>query len=150
MTDTPFGLARTRQRPMGGAGRGHSRTTTRPEAHIPIHWAARDEVVSQYAGWVARKGATEPEPWFTRPVKKLVDYGRDDHPADDPDHAQVTWAIAVLDDCDGCDDLRVELTVEELGRPGTGLVAHLAPETARRLQAALRMALREVGEDSGA
>ena len=83
-------------------------------------------------------------------MKKLVDYGRDDHPADDSDHARVTWAIAVRDDCDGCDDLRVELTVEELGRPGTGLVAHLAPETARRLQAALRTALREVGEDSGA
>ncbi len=87
---------------------------------------------------------------FIDRMKKLVDYGRDDHPADDPDHAQVTWAIAVLDDCDGCDDLRVELTVEELGRPGTGLVAHLAPETARRLQAALRTALREVGEDSEA
>ncbi len=83
-------------------------------------------------------------------MKKLADYGRDDHPADDPDWAQVTWAVAVRDDCDLCGDVRVELTVEELGRPGTGLVAHLAPETARRLQAALKTALREVGEGSAA
>ncbi len=83
-------------------------------------------------------------------MKKLADYGRDDHPADDPEHAQVTWAVAILDDCDPCGDVRVELTVEELGRPGTGLVAHLAPGSARRLQAALRTALREVGEDSAA
>ena len=83
-------------------------------------------------------------------MKKLADYGRDDHPADDPEHAQVTWTVAVRDDCDECEDVRVELTVEELGRPGAGLVAHLSPETARRLQAALRTALREVGEDSAA
>jgi hypothetical protein len=80
-------------------------------------------------------------------MKKLADYGRDDHPADD-DRAQIAWAVAVLDDCDGCDDVRVELTVEEVGRPGSGLVAHLAPETARRLRTALTTALREGGEDS--
>lgn len=79
-------------------------------------------------------------------MKKLADYGRDDHPGDDPERAQVAWAVAVLDDCDQCGDLRVELTVEELGRPGSGLVAHLAPETGRRLQAALRTALRDLGE----
>ena len=83
-------------------------------------------------------------------MKKLADYGRDDHPADDPERAQIAWAVAVLDDCDGCNDLRVELTVEELGRPGSGLVAHLAPQTARRLHASLRTALREIGEDVGA
>jgi hypothetical protein len=83
-------------------------------------------------------------------VKKLADYGRDDHPADDPDRAQIAWAVAVLDDCDECNDLRVELTVEEVGRPGTGLVGHLSVRTALRLQAALRTALREVGEDSPA
>jgi hypothetical protein len=83
-------------------------------------------------------------------VKKLADYGQDDHPSDDPERAQLAWAVAALDDCDGCDDLRVELTVEELHRPGTGLVAHLAPESARRLRAALRTALKDIGEDPGA
>jgi hypothetical protein len=81
-------------------------------------------------------------------MKKLADYGRDDHPADDLERAQIAWAVAVLDDCDGCDDVRVELTVEEVGRPGSGLVAHLAPETARRLRTALTTALREAGEDT--
>jgi hypothetical protein len=80
-------------------------------------------------------------------MKKLADYGRDDHPADDPDRAQLAWAVAVLDDCEECGDLRVELTVEEVGAAGTGLVAHLSVGTARRLQAALGTALREVGED---
>ncbi len=88
--------------------------------------------------------------WLTLSVKKLADYGRDDHPGDDPERAQITWAVAVLDDCDGCEDVRVELTVEELGRPGSGLVAHLAPETARRLRAALTTALREIGEEPAA
>ncbi len=81
-------------------------------------------------------------------TKKLADYGQDDHPADDPERSPVAWTVAVLDDCDECSDLRVELTVEEVGRPGSGLVAHLSPATARRLHAALRTALREVGEDS--
>ncbi len=80
-------------------------------------------------------------------MKKLAEYGRDDHPDDDPDRAQVAWSVAALDDCDRCGDVRVELTVEEVGRAGAGLVAHLAPETARRLRAALTTALREVGED---
>jgi hypothetical protein len=44
---------------------------------------------------------------------------------------------------------RVVLTVEEAGRAGLGLVAHLAPATARRLRTALRDALREIGEDPG-
>lgn len=83
---------------------------------------------------------------FTSQVKKLVEYGRDDHPADDPERAQLAWAVAVLDDCDRCGDLRVELTMEEVGRPGSGLVAHLAPQTARRLHAALSAALREIGQ----
>lgn len=79
-------------------------------------------------------------------MKKLADYGRDDHPDDDPERAQLAWAVAILDDCDGCEDLRVELTLEEAGRPGTGLVAHLSPATARRLRAALALGLRELGE----
>jgi hypothetical protein len=79
-------------------------------------------------------------------MKKLADYGLDDHPADDPDRSQVAWAVAALDDCDECGDLRIELTVEEAGKPGAGLVGHLAPDTARRLRAALALALKEMGE----
>jgi hypothetical protein len=38
------------------------------------------------------------------------------------------------------------LTVEEVGRAGQGLVTHLSPTIARRLRAAVRDALREIGE----
>jgi hypothetical protein len=79
-------------------------------------------------------------------MKKLADYGTDDHPADDPERAQAAWSVVLLDDCDGCQDLRVELTLEESGQAGRGVVAHLAPATARRLRAALATALREMGE----
>jgi len=82
-------------------------------------------------------------------MKKQVEYGFDDHPEDDPERARLAWAVAILDDCDECGDLRVELTVEEAGRPGTGLVGHLAPDGARRLRAALATALRDLGEDPG-
>ena len=84
--------------------------------------------------------------WLTPPMKKLADHAHDDHPADDPERAQLTWAVALLDDCDECGDLRVELTLEETGKAGAGLVGHLAPATARRLRAALALALREMGE----
>jgi hypothetical protein len=80
-------------------------------------------------------------------MKKLIDYGIDDHPADDPERVQITWIVAVLDDCGECEDPRVELTVEELDKKGTGLVAHLSPATARRMRSALATALREIGED---
>ena len=80
-------------------------------------------------------------------MKKLVEYGRDDHPDDDAERAQLAWAVAVMDDCDGCEDLRVELTLEEVGRPGYGHAAHLAPATARQLRGALARALKELGED---
>lgn len=79
-------------------------------------------------------------------MKKLADYGLDDHPANDPEQANKAWAVALFDDCEGCDGLRVELTVEEAGHQGSGLTAHLAPATARRLRAALASALREMGE----
>jgi hypothetical protein len=79
-------------------------------------------------------------------MKKLADYGTDDHPPDDPERAQAAWTVALLDDCEECADLRVELTVEEVGQAGRGVVAHLAPDTARRLRAALATALREMGE----
>ena len=79
-------------------------------------------------------------------MKKLAGYGLDDHPADDVDKVRLAWAVAVLDDCEACDGIRIELTLEEAGRPGTGLVAHLSPPTARRLRAALATALTEIGE----
>jgi hypothetical protein len=83
---------------------------------------------------------------LTAPVKKLAGYGLDDHPADDPEKAQLAWAVAALDDCDACNDLRIEVTVEEVGRPGAGLVAHLSPATARRLRTLLAKALEDIGE----
>ena len=79
-------------------------------------------------------------------MKKLADHGRDDHPAEDEERVQVSWTVAALDDCEECGDPRVELTVEEVGQPGAGLVGHLAPDTARRLRAALKAALKEIGE----
>ena len=81
----------------------------------------------------------------------------DDHPfdpaedptvADDPDLTPVSWAVAISDDYDD-GEVRVVLTVEEIGRAGAGLVAHLTPQIARRLRIALRDGLREVGADPG-
>jgi len=60
----------------------------------------------------------------------------------------VSWAVAVSDDYEDAEP-RVVLTVEEVGRAGAGLVAHLSPGHARRLRTALRDALREIGEDPG-
>jgi hypothetical protein len=82
-------------------------------------------------------------------VKKSIDFSFDDHPDDDEEKVPVAWAVAVLDDCDGCGDLRVELMLEDAGANGTGVLAHLSPATARRVRAALAAALREVGEDPG-
>jgi hypothetical protein len=79
-------------------------------------------------------------------MKKLADYGIDDHPPGDPERAPVAWSVAALDDCEPCDGLRIELTVEEAGRPGTGVVGHFSPASARRLRAALATALKDVGE----
>jgi hypothetical protein len=81
----------------------------------------------------------------------------DDHPAalddlppgDDGEFQRVSWAVAVSDDYDDAEP-RVVLTVEEVGRAGTGLIAHLTPDLARRLRLALRDGLRELGEDPGA
>jgi hypothetical protein len=86
---------------------------------------------------------------LTERVKKLADYGTDDHPADDPERAPVAWIVAAMDDCDECGDVRVELTVEEAGKNGAGLVGHLSPDSARKLRAALALALREMGEPPG-
>jgi hypothetical protein len=83
-------------------------------------------------------------------VKKSIDFAMDDHPAGGEDRSPVAWAVAVFDDCEECDDLRLELTLEEQGRAGAGVVAHLSPATARRLRTAIAAALREVGEPAGA
>jgi hypothetical protein len=64
------------------------------------------------------------------------------------DATPVSWAIAICDDYDDATP-RVVLTVEDLGRPGAGLVAHLSADSARRLRGAINDALREVGEDVG-
>jgi hypothetical protein len=81
----------------------------------------------------------------------------DDHPfdpaadpvvAEDPDLQPVSWAIAISDDYDDAEP-RVVLTVDEIGRPGGGLVAHLLPAEARRIRVAIRDGLREIGEDPG-
>lgn len=81
----------------------------------------------------------------------------DDHPfdpqadpvvADDPDLTPVSWALAIADDYNDAEP-RVILTVDEIGKAGEGLVAHLLPLEARRLRVALRDALKEVGEDPG-
>ncbi|MEY2568489.1 MAG: hypothetical protein QOE35_3018 [Actinomycetota bacterium] len=77
-------------------------------------------------------------------MKQSVDFGSDDHVGDE-DRPQTMWSVSILDDCDTCDDIRVELVLEEQGRPGTGVVAHLAPATAVRLRAALASALRDAG-----
>ena len=70
-------------------------------------------------------------------MKKSIDFAFDDHPDDDEEKARVAWAVAAVDDCDGCADLRVEVTLEDEGANGTGVTAHLAPDTARRVRAAL-------------
>lgn len=68
--------------------------------------------------------------------------------SDDDDVASVSWAVAICDDYDDA-TCRVVLTVEPLGAPGTGLVAHLDADHARRLRGALHDALRELGEAPG-
>ncbi len=81
-------------------------------------------------------------------MRRSIDDSVDDHPQGDEERSPTSWAVALSDDCDACGDgeLRVVVTVEEVGRPGYGLISHLAPATARRLRAALAAALREIGE----
>jgi len=85
-------------------------------------------------------------------VRRSIDdhpFTPEDMPPTEEDVQQISWAVAISDDYDDGDP-RVVLTVEEVGRPGAGLIAHLSPSIARRLRVALRDALREVGEDPGA
>ena len=72
-----------------------------------------------------------------RVMKQSVDFGHDDHPEDDPERPRAWWIVDVTDDCDGCQDLRVERAT-----------AHFNPETARRVRAAITSALREIGADT--
>ncbi|HAP75903.1 MAG TPA: hypothetical protein DCR14_07445, partial [Acidimicrobiaceae bacterium] len=71
-----------------------------------------------------------------------------DLPEGADDATRISWAVAISDDYDDAEP-RVVLTVEEVGRPGEGLVGHFTPDMARRLRAALHDALREVGEPPG-
>lgn len=65
--------------------------------------------------------------------------------ADELDLQRISWAVAIADDYEDAEP-RVVLTMEEVGNPGAGLIAHLSPAIARRLRVALRDALREIGE----
>ena len=84
-------------------------------------------------------------------MRRSIADALDDHPPDDDERPPVSWAVALADDCDACGmgEPRVVLTIEEAGRAGLGLVAHLAPDTARRMRFAIASALREIGEDPG-
>jgi hypothetical protein len=82
-------------------------------------------------------------------VRKSLDDSIDDHPAGDDERPPANWAVMAADDCDACNDVRVVVTLEEAGRAGAGVVAHLAPANARRLRTAIASALRELGEDPG-
>lgn len=75
-------------------------------------------------------------------------FAPEDLPPTDDDVQQISWAVAISDDYDDAEP-RVVLTVEEVGKAGAGLIAHLSPPLARRLRVALRDALREIGEDPG-
>jgi adenine/guanine phosphoribosyltransferase-like PRPP-binding protein len=81
-------------------------------------------------------------------MRRSIDDATDDAPADD-DRPRVSWAVAIADDYDDA-QARVVVTLEEVGAPGAGIVAHLGPAVARRLRTALRDALREIGADPGA
>jgi hypothetical protein len=82
-------------------------------------------------------------------VRRSIDDHLDDHPEGDEERLPASWAVGISDDCEACGDIRVVMTVEEAGRAGYGVIAHLAPDGARRLRVALADALKEVGEDPG-
>ena len=58
--------------------------------------------------------------------EELVDYGTDDHPADDPERVQITWIVAVLDDCEECEEPRIELTPDLIRRAAAPIERMLA------------------------
>lgn len=75
-------------------------------------------------------------------------FGDADLPEGADDAQRLSWAVAISDDYDDAEP-RVVLTLEEVGLPGEGLVAHCTPTMTRRLRLALRDALREIGEEPG-
>ena len=79
-------------------------------------------------------------------MRRSIDDSRDDHPEGDDERPPASWAVAIADDCDGCGGERVVVTVEEVGRAGTGVVLHLDANNARRFRSAIAAALREIGE----
>ena len=79
-------------------------------------------------------------------MRRSIEYGVDDHPGDDDERPPVQWSVNFSDDCDACQDLRVDLTLEEIGAAGLGLTAHLSPDSARKLMSAMGLALKEMGE----
>jgi hypothetical protein len=84
-------------------------------------------------------------------VRRSIDdhpFSLDELPPSEEDIQHLSWAVAISDDYDDGEP-RVVLTVEEVGNPGAGLIAHLGPALARRLRVALRDALKEIGEDPG-
>ena len=86
-------------------------------------------------------------------MRRSIDYAKPDatSPILDSEGDELpatSWVVAVSDDYED-EAIRVVLTLEEFGRAGLGLSAHLAPDDARRLRVALRNALREVGEPPG-
>ncbi len=88
--------------------------------------------------------------WTVR--RSIDDYPFDaaDYPPDyeDDELTPISWAVGISDDYADAEP-RVMFTVEEVGRAGQGLVGHLSPEIARRLRAAIRDALAEIGEEPG-
>jgi hypothetical protein len=83
-------------------------------------------------------------------MRRSIDDALDDHPADD-EFPAVSWMVGLSDDPDASEDgsPRVSLTLEERGAAARGVVAQLAPDTARRLRGAIAAALREIGEAPG-
>jgi hypothetical protein len=83
-------------------------------------------------------------------MRRSIDDALDDHPADD-EFPPVSWMVGLNDDPNASEDgsPRVSLTLEERGQAARGIVAQLAPDTARRLRGAIAAALREIGEPPG-
>lgn len=75
-------------------------------------------------------------------------FAAEDLPPEDEDAVRLSWAVAVSDDYEDAEP-RLVLTVEEVGRAGAGMVFHMLPAHARRLRAALRDGLREIGAEPG-
>ena len=81
--------------------------------------------------------------WSDGRVRRSIDdhpFTLDEVPPSEEDLQHLSWAVAISDDYDDSEP-RVVLTVEEVGNPGAGLIAHLSPAIARRLRVAVRDAV---------